>query len=107
VAWDADQEAIRDFRENAGEDGTTGRGAQGSRRYLGVIMQGLRYQAGGNPPHTPGLYLNNKIIAFWPVLVKPTEERCMNIFRLWEARGSKAALGHVEVRKELAEGGML
>lgn len=72
-----------------------------------MSKKGLFYRSGGNPPHTPGLYLDGKIIAFWPVWIKPSEERVHNIFNLWQERGSKHAIGHVEVATELEAGGLL
>lgn len=71
--------------------------------------RGLCYLEGGNPPHLPGLYLDRKLIVIWPIDIKPTEERCLNIFRLWEGNQLQCGgvFGRERVREELTAAGLV
>lgn len=69
--------------------------------------RGLWYLEGGNPPHNAGLYLDGKVIIFWPAGIKPTEERCLNIYRLWENQEMRAIFSTSRVREELLAAGLI
>lgn len=69
--------------------------------------KGLWFLAGGNPPHNPGLYFDDRIIAFWPIGLEPTEQRSQNIYRLWCGQPDrKRALSETRVREELIAAGL-
>ena len=71
--------------------------------------RGLFYLEGGNPPHLPGLYLDRRLIVIWPIDIEPTEERALNIFRLWEANQLRSGevFGRERVREELTAAGLI
>ena len=71
------------------------------------LRRGLWYMSGGNPPHNAGIYLDGKIIAFWPVWIEPTEDRLRNIANLWDASDHQSAFGTQRVADELRDSCLL
>lgn len=69
-------------------------------------MTEVKYRAGGNPPISPGLFLGKRRITYWPAGVPATEERVLNIYRLWEASDQSDVFGPMAVLGELNAAGL-